>query len=128
MKKIYLLSTVLIFIVLTSALSIESGGIVYFENIVDRKDKQAFQNVVAKGNIVVDFYADWCGPCKKLSSIIVQEAQEFSGITFIKVNIDTFSNIRTHYNIKNIPILIYFKNGNIINRSMGFISKKQLAD
>jgi len=126
MKKIHFLSMVLISIILVSTLSIESGEIIYLENIVDRKDQQAFQNVIAKGNIVVDFYADWCGPCNKLNSIITQAAREFSDVTFIKVNIDTFSSIRTHYNIKSIPTLIYFKDGSIIKRSMGLVSKKQL--
>ena len=58
----------------------------------------------------------------------MQTARELSDITFIKVNIDTFSSIRSHYKIKSIPTLIYFKNGNIIKRSMGLMSKKQLVD
>ncbi|KKM76979.1 hypothetical protein LCGC14_1374730 [marine sediment metagenome] len=81
-----------------------------------------------KGNIVVDFYADWCKPCNQLSSIIAQVSREFTHITFIKVNIDTFSNIRSHYNIKSIPTLIYFKNGSKIFRSTGLMSKNQLAN
>ena len=128
MKKTHLLSMALIFIMLVPTQSIGSGGVIYLENIIDRKDQQAFHNVIAKGNIVVDFYADWCRPCDKLSAIITQAAQELSNITFIKVNIDTFSSIRKHYNIKSIPTLIYFKNGSMVYRSMGLVSKKQLVD
>ena len=128
MEKTHLLSMVLISIMLVFTQSIGSGGIVYLENIVDRKDQQAFHNVIAKENIVVDFYADWCGPCDKLNAIITQAVQEFSDVTFIKVNIDTFSSIRKHYNIKSIPTLIYFKNGSMVYRSMGLVSKKQLVD
>ncbi len=104
-----------------------SGGIVYLENIIDRKDQQAFKHVIEKGNIVVDFYADWCKPCNQLSSIITQVAREFTNITFIKINIDIFSNIRSDYGIKSIPTLIYFKNGNMITRSTGLMKKSQLA-
>ena len=128
MKKTHLLSIALIFIMFVPTESIGSGGVIYLENIIDRKNQQAFHNVIAKGNMVVDFYADWCGPCNKLNSIITQVARELSDVTFIKVNIDTFSSIRSHYNIKSIPTLIYFKNGNIIKRSMGLVSKKQLVD
>ncbi len=133
MKMANLLQAAFIFIMFTSLTFTRpqkelSGGIIYLENIIDRKDQQAFNHVIEKGNIVVDFYADWCKPCNQLSSIIAQVSREFTNITFIKVNIDTFSNIRSHYKIKSIPTLIYFKNGNKIFRSMGLMSKNQLAN
>jgi len=128
MKTTHLLSMMLIFTILAPTLSTGTGGVIYLENIIDRKDQQTFQNVIAKGNVVVDFYADWCKPCNQLSSIIAQVTREFTNITFIKVNIDMFSSIRSHYNIKSIPTLIYFKNGSVITRSTGLMSKNQLAN
>ncbi len=133
MKTTNLLRIALIFLMFSSITFIHSkkelsGGIVYLENIIDRKDQQAFNHVIEKGNIVVDFYADWCKPCNQLSSIVAQIAREFTNITFIKVNIDTFSSIRSHYNIKSIPTLIYFKNGRMITRSTGLMSKNQLTN
>ena len=132
MKVSNLLLTTLIFLIFSSITFTRpqkelSGGIVYLENIIDRKDQQTFQHVIEKGNVVVDFYADWCKPCNQLNSIMAQVAREFPHITFIKVNIDTFSTIRSHYNIKSIPTLIYFKNGQMISRSMGLMSKSKFA-
>ncbi len=104
-----------------------SSGIVYLENITNRKDQQALQQVIENGNIVVDFYADWCKPCKQLSTIMSQITREFPQVTFLKVNIENFPMIRSHYNVKSIPALFYFKNGQLVSRSAGLMDKKKFT-
>ncbi|MGB8366820.1 MAG: thioredoxin family protein [Candidatus Babeliales bacterium] len=133
MKRIKYLSGLVITLLFSPVACIQSnkklsGGIVYLENITNRKDQQALQQVIEKGNAVVDFYADWCRPCNQLSTIMNQVAREFPNITFIKVNIENFPMIRSHYNVKGIPALFYFKNGKLINRSVGLMSKNKFAD
>lgn len=78
-------------------------------------------------NLVVDFWAPWCGPCKMVSPIIDQLAREFSGrIVFGKVNVDENPTVANIFGIQSIPTLIIFKNGNAIDGVMGAASKAQL--
>lgn len=79
----------------------------------------------SKGIVVIDYYADWCGPCKVLSPTVEEIAQDkdYEDITFYKVNVDDNPNIANQYRIYSIPTLIYYKDGYEINRSVGVISK-----
>ncbi|HET6589291.1 MAG TPA: thioredoxin [Candidatus Nitrosocosmicus sp.] len=79
-------------------------------------------------NLVVDFWAPWCGPCKMVSPIIDQLAREFSGkIVFGKVNVDENPTVANIFGIQSIPTLIIFKNGNAVDGIMGAASKAQLV-
>lgn len=84
-------------------------------------------NEIIKNNVVlVDFFADWCGPCKMLSPIIEELSNEMSDVNFVKVNIDESNEIASSYGIMSIPTLILFKNGKMINKIVGFTSKEEL--
>lgn len=85
-----------------------------------------FNQIIKRGNIVVDFYATWCGPCKRLGPVIDDLSQEFSDVNFIKINVDE-NNIANNYNVRSIPTLIFFKNGKQVKRINGYQSKKDLA-
>lgn len=79
--------------------------------------------------ILVDFWADWCNPCKIISNILDDIFNEYSSKIIIgKLNIDKSNKTAILYNIKSIPTLILFKNKKILNKHIGLISKKKLKD
>lgn len=77
--------------------------------------------------VLVDFWATWCGPCKMIAPVLEQIAEEYKGKVKIgKVNVDEESEIAGQYQILSIPTLILFKNGKIMNVSVGFRSKSEI--
>jgi len=78
--------------------------------------------------VLADFYATWCGPCKALSPIIDDVAQEYSGkIKVVKVNTDESEELAQKFNITSVPTLIFFVNGNVVASNAGLISKSDLT-
>lgn len=69
--------------------------------------------------VLVDFWADWCGPCKMLSPIVDQIAEELDGLKVCKVNISDEADLAATYEVEHIPTLILFKNGEIVNQMVG---------
>ena len=77
--------------------------------------------------VLVDFYENWCGPCKMLSPIISEIANEYSNsVKVCKVNVDESQELALKYNIMSIPTLIFLKNGVVIKSVVGFCSKSEL--
>lgn len=77
--------------------------------------------------VLVDFYADWCGPCKMMAPLIEKLAEEFSDTAVIgKLNVDDHEEIAMKYQVMNIPTLILFKNGNAVQRLVGVQSRDVL--
>ena len=90
-----------------------------------------FEEEVLKSEIpvLVDFFATWCGPCKMLTPILSELADENKdNLKVVKVNVDEQKELAIKYDISSIPTLILFKNGNIINRVVGFHSKEELEE
>ena len=88
-----------------------------------------FESEVIKSNrpVLVDFGAEWCGPCKMIGPILSEIAQEYSNkIKVGKVDVDKSPEIAARFSIRSIPTLFFFKNGEIINQVIGFMSKKDL--
>ena len=75
------------------------------------------------GKILVDFYADWCGPCKMISPIIEEIANEYPEISVCKVNVDVTPEFAIRYNVVSIPTLILFENGNVKDMKVGLVGK-----
>ncbi len=96
-------------------------------NVVKVND-DTFEQEVLKSNIpvLVDFYADWCGPCKMLSPTVDEVAAENDDIKVVKVNVDESQNVAIKYQVMSIPTLVVIKNGNEINRSVGVIDKEEI--
>ena len=79
--------------------------------------------------VLVDFWAEWCGPCKMLSPTIDALASEFSDKYAIgKLNVDNNSDIATKYGIRSIPCLLFFKDGKVEKQVVGAIDKNEIAD
>ena len=78
--------------------------------------------------VLIDFYADWCGPCKMLSPIVQEVASENDDIKVVKVNIDNEQDLAIKYSVMSIPTLIVIKNGEVENMSVGLISKDEILN
>lgn len=77
--------------------------------------------------VLVDFYADWCGPCKMLAPVIEALAEEFEGKVKVgKLNVDNAPDTAQKYGIMSIPTLLYFKNGELVNKSIGVVAKSEI--
>ena len=89
-----------------------------------------FEEEVLKSEktVLIDFYADWCGPCKMLSPIVEQVAEENDKIKVVKINIDQEENLAVEYQIVSIPTLVVIKNGKEIKRSVGVIDKEKILN
>ena len=85
--------------------------------------EEDFNNLI-QNKVLVDFYADWCGPCKRLDAIL----EEINDIDILKVNVDLFQNISNKYGVMSIPTLIIFDKGNEVKKSIGFKTKEELIE
>lgn len=82
----------------------------------------------AEGAVLVDFWAEWCGPCKQIAPLLDQIADEYAGkLTVVKVNIDESQTTPQHYGIRSIPTLMIFKNGEVDATKVGGGSKGDLT-
>ena len=80
-----------------------------------------------KDTLIIDFWAEWCGPCKLLSPIIEELAKEFEGkIYFAKVNLDNNQDLAMKFSIRSIPTLLLFKKGQLMVTNFGLLSKSDL--
>ncbi len=87
-------------------------------------ENQNFKDLI-KDKILVDFYANWCGPCKMLAPILEKVD---SNLKVVKVDVDAFEKLAKEYGIMSIPTLILFENGKETKRNIGFISKEQIEN
>ena len=86
---------------------------------VQKLNQNNFNNAIANGPALVDFYADWCGPCRMVSPIVDEIAEERSDITVGKVNVDDENALAMKYGVMSIPTLIVFKDGQEKTRIVG---------
>lgn len=93
-------------------------------------DNSNFEKEVLQSDktVLVDFFANWCGPCKMLSPIVDEVAEEVSDVKVCKVNIDEARELANKYEIMSIPTLLVFKNANLVNTSLGLVSKQKILD
>lgn len=89
-----------------------------------------FQNEVLnhKGNVFVDFYADWCGPCKMTEPIINELSVEMKDVKFVKVDVDKNPDLAAQYSVFSIPTFIVFKDGKPVNQFVGAMGKESFVN
>ncbi len=91
-------------------------------------NKEEFESIINQGSVVVDFFADWCGPCKMLSPVLEELSAAYPEITFIKVNVDQEPELASRYGVMSIPALFAVKNGQIKKSAVGFQPKPMLEE
>jgi thioredoxin 1 len=97
-------------------------------NKVEHADETDFQQKVlhAKGPVLVDFYADWCGPCRLIGPVLEELARELPAAQIVKVNVDHSPNLAVKYRIESIPALMVFQDGKVVDYHIGVADKARL--
>ncbi|WP_027123942.1 thioredoxin [Mycoplasmoides pirum] len=93
------------------------------------KNNLEFDELIKNNEVViVDFYADWCGPCKMMAPFFEELSKEMTSITFAKLNVDELNDLAESFEITSIPTLIVFKNGKQSERHAGFLNKEGIIN
>ncbi len=85
-----------------------------------------FKEEIKNGLTLVDFYADWCGPCQMIAPIVEEISNEVKDLTVIKVNVDEREDVARLYGVMSIPTLILFRNGEMEQKQIGFVPKDSI--
>ncbi|KAI4453155.1 Thioredoxin [Holotrichia oblita] len=104
------------------------ASITLAENKMKLTSKEQFSTIIAEGITLVDFYADWCNPCKMLSPILDEIESDLSGkVNVLKVDVDRFRELAEAHRVSSIPALYLFKNGKVVENVIGFQAKPKLV-
>ena len=85
-----------------------------------------FKEEIANGEVLVDFYATWCGPCKMIAPIVGQIAEEYADLKVLSVDVDEIQQAAAEYGVNSIPTLLYIKDGQLVDTHVGYAPKPAL--
>lgn len=92
-------------------------------------DQTALEAIESGKVVVIDFWATWCGPCVKLGPVVEELAEKYGDRAVIgKINIDEESDIVSNFRIRSVPTVLFFKNGEVVDRSVGLVKLSGLED
>ena len=86
-----------------------------------------FDEVISKGVVVIDFFANWCGPCKMLAPVLEEVASDRDELKVVKMDIDENMELAKTYGVMSVPTLMLFKDGNMISKKIGFMPKELIT-
>lgn len=90
-------------------------------------NEKNFKEKIGKGFVVVDFFANWCGPCRMLSPILDEVKEDLGDkVEIYKVNVDDEENLAREFGVMSIPCVFFFKNGKMVGKQVGLVSKDML--
>ena len=89
-------------------------------------NEENFDSLINGELVLVDFFANWCGPCKMLSPILENMSEDRDGLKIVKVDVDECEKLARNYGIMSIPTLLLFKNGKLMSTRTGFMSKEDI--
>lgn len=90
---------------------------------------ESFEKIKESGQkVLVDFFAEWCGPCKMIAPILHEISEENPDLVIAKVNVDELTSVAIKYGIQSIPTLIVLENGEVKGKAVGFRSKEQILE
>jgi len=91
-------------------------------------NEENFNELISSGEVLVDFFATWCGPCRMLSPVLEEMSTERSGVKIVKIDVDECPNLSRKYGVMSVPTLFLFKDGKEISKQNGFMPKEALID
>ena len=91
-------------------------------------NRESFEKIIAQDGktVLVDFWATWCGPCRMIAPVLEEVAKERPDITVCKVDVDEERELALEYNVSSIPTLLVFRDGKIVNQSIGAVPKERI--
>ena len=97
-------------------------------SVIQINEKNFDEIIGGKKPVLLDFYADWCGPCKMVAPILHEIEEEMPELVIAKINVDDVTDVAIAYGIQSIPTLLVMENGEITNKAVGFRTKEQILD
>lgn len=91
-------------------------------------NQEEFNSIINQGSVLVDFYADWCGPCKMITPVLEELSKAYPDVQFIKVNVDQENELAEKFGVMSIPALFAVKDGEVKKQAVGFQPKPMLEE
>jgi thioredoxin 1 len=108
--------------------NLSASRVHYLSDYITREQspENVFASLVQQGNVIIDFYADWCGPCKRLGAALQEVAPITPTVLIIKVDVETYATIAERYKVQSLPTMLFFRDGQQVHKMIGFNGKADL--